>query len=53
MEREYEIDYIIKLDNSEIAEISNSTVGGFEGDNELHEAHLLRPEEFHFRQMIE
>nr|GMD67164.1 hypothetical protein Iba_chr12cCG21990 [Ipomoea batatas] len=44
--------YIAKLEMAELAEISNGVVSGLDGDDELHEGHLLGAHQIHRRQVV-
>lgn len=45
-------EYIAKLEMAELAEISNGVVSGLDGDDELHEGHLLGAHQIHGRQVV-
>lgn len=45
--------YVSELDQSELTEVGDGSVGGFNRDDELHEGHLLRSEVTHGRKPIE
>lgn len=45
--------YVSELDDAELAEVGDDTVRGLDGDDELHEAHLLRSHVVHRWQVVE
>ena len=47
------VSYVSELDEAELAEVRDGPVRGLDGEDELHEAHLLRSHVIHRRQPIE
>ena len=47
------VSYISELDEAELAEVRDGLLRGLDGDDELHEAHLLPSHMIHRRQPIE
>ncbi|KAG9453328.1 hypothetical protein H6P81_006232 [Aristolochia fimbriata] len=49
----YGTPYVLELDDSKFAEVSNGPVSGLRGNDKLNEAHLLRAHKIHLRQVLE